>query len=148
MGLPITPSLTTYNPKLVSVVIGGVPISGFAEDSVVEAERDKDAYNKVVGADGKATRTRIVNICGKFVIHLMQTSACNDYFSGLADLDEGADAGVVPILVRDASGRSLFSCPAAWVMKKTKADFAAEKANPRVWTFDCGPIPIFEVAGN
>lgn len=145
---PVTPDLNTYNPKKVKLLIGGVPGSGFAEDTMIEAERDKEAYSKVVGGDGKTTRTRIADISGKFTIHLMQGSAFNDYLTGLADLDEGADAGSVPILVVDASGRSVFSCPAGWVQKKPKATYMAQKSDVRTWIFDCSAIPVFEVAGN
>ncbi len=147
-SFPVTPSLNTYNPKKVKLLVGGVPGSGFAEDTLIEVERDKEAYQKTVGGDGKVTRTRIVDIAGKITVHLMQGSAFNDYLTALADLDEYNDAGVVPVLVADASGRTLVSAPAAWVQKKAKISLMAAKSDVRTWVIDCAQIPVFEVAGN
>lgn len=137
----------TYNPKQVSVVFGGIPLSGFAEDSLVEAERDKEAYTKQVSADGPVTRTRVVDIAGKVTVHLMQTSASNDYLTSLAILDEASDAGVRPLTVRDASGRTLISCAAAWVQKLPKTDLTV-KAEKRTWILDCAEMPVFLPLGN
>lgn len=138
--------MKTINSKEVSVIIGAHAASGFAAGSFVTIALDEPAYVKKVGTDGKVTRAKSNNDAGTVTIRLDQASASNDYLSGLALLDKSSGTGVVPILIRDANGRTLISAESAWVQKMPDTEQSNESLD-REWVLDCGPMDMF-VGGN
>jgi hypothetical protein len=136
----------TYIASEVSVVVGSRPASGIADGTFVRIERTNDAFSMKEGADGEVTRSKSGSKSGTITITLEQASAYNDYLSSLAITDELTGAGMVPILVRDAKGTSLFTSPAAWVRKMPDTEFGKE-SGPREWVFDCSELE-FIVGGN
>lgn len=136
----------TYAADAVQIIVGGVPISGLADGTFVNIERDEQAYTKTTGADGTTSRARTGNRSGSITLTLQQTSPSNDVLSGFLVADEAGDQGVVPVLVKDTSGRTLCYASAAWVQQMPSQDFAKE-VNEREWTLDCARIDAF-VGGN
>lgn len=126
-------SVRTYDPKQVSVLIGGVPMSGFADGTFVSIERDEDTFSKVVGSDGVTSRAKTNNRNGTLTLTLAQTSPSNDVLEGIALLDENSNTGVVPVMVKDNSGRSIHFSALGWVQKHPTAEFGKEVSN-REWT--------------
>ena len=63
-------AFNTYSPKDVLVVVGVVPITGYADGSFVEVDYNEEAYKLVIGADGEATRVKNANESGKITIKL------------------------------------------------------------------------------
>lgn len=132
----------TYDPKQVSVIVGGKIMQGFADGTFVMVERDEQAFTKKIGVDGEGTRAKSNNKGGKVTITLMQSSSSNDDLSAIAAADELNNSGVVPILIRDASGRSLYSALTAWVQKQTNGEFAGEVSH-REWVIDTDELIMF-----
>jgi len=66
----------------------------------------------------------------------MQTSPVNDLLSAARELDRLTPGGTggVPILVKDNSGTTLFSCETAWIQKAPSAELSRE-ATGREWVF-------------
>lgn len=139
-------SLNTYDPKSVLVIVGGVPLSGFADGTFVEVTRTTDMFSKKTGADGYTTRTKSNDRSGTITITLMQTSLSNDVLSGFAALDELSNSGVVPIMIKDSSGDTLNVSAQGWVRKYPDQTFGLE-LNTRAWAIDCADLDIF-VGGN
>jgi hypothetical protein len=139
-------AVKNYNPKKVSVIVGTRAISGFADGTFVKVSFDGDAFSKKKGADGNTTRSQSNDDGGKIVITLDQASDSNDYLSGLAVLDRASGAGVVPVLIRDAMGRTLIAVESAWVLKQADVMFS-KQSEDREWTLDCASIEMF-VGGN
>lgn len=138
--------LKTYDPKKVSVIVGGKQITGFAETSMVTAAYDEDHYAKVAGVDGEVTRSKSNNPMGSVTLRLMQTSASNGWLQTLRRMDKESDAGVVPVLIRDAGGNDLVICREAWVRKTP--DMVREKtAQEQEWVLDCADIDV-NLGGN
>lgn len=135
--------LKTYDPKQVAVIVGGKIMQGFADGTFVKLERNEQAFNLKVGVDGEGTRAKSNNRSGKITITLMQSSDSNDELSGFAAADELSNTGAVPVLVKDASGRTLASAVTAWVQKYADAEFAKE-AMTRPWTLETDELVIFE----
>ena len=131
----------TYDPCEVIISVGGRPITGFAQTSKVNVERDEDAYTKYIGIDGEVSRAKNCNKSGTVTITLAQTSPSNDLLSELAEADEAANAGVVPVLVRDLNGTSLAAAPDAWVKRLAGANFGKEISD-RSWVLDCGRLTL------
>lgn len=136
-------ALKTYDSKQVSIVFGGFLLSGFAEDRMVTVQRSSETWSKKTGTDGEVTRSKSNDKSGEVTFHLMQTAAANAVLSGLAIADELTNAGVVPLLVKDNSGASLFAAAEAWITKPPEAEFAKE-AGSREWVIHCAEIEWFE----
>jgi len=128
-------SVKTYDPAAVAVSVGGVPISGFADGTFISVERDEDAFSKVVGADGITSRAKSNNRGGNITITLAQTSPSNDVLEALALLDENTNTGIVPVLVKEGTGRAIHFSALAWVRKSATATYAKEIEN-REWILD------------
>lgn len=136
----------TYSAEAVEVIVGGFSMSGLADGTFVSIERDEQAYNKITGADGTVSRSRTGNRSGTITLTLQQTSPSNDVLSGLMIADEATDAGVVPCLIKDTSGRTLHYVSAAWVQQMPTQEFGKE-ISEREWVLDCARIDAF-VGGN
>lgn len=129
----------TYDPRRVIITIGGVPMMGFADGTFIAIERDQDAFSKVTGADGETARSKSNNRAGSIALTLMQTSISNDVLESFAARDELAGAGIVPILVKDLNGGSVFFSATGWVRKRPGAEYSKEIGN-RQWVFDCADM--------
>ena len=139
-------ALKTYDGAEVSVIVGGRVITGLSESDAVVVSRDNPAWIKKSGLRGGKTRSKSSDRGGKITIKVEQTSGDNDYFSGLAILDEKSSAGVVSILVRDAKGTTLHNVAEAWV-EKIPDDSKGKEAGELDWVFDCADLNMF-VGGN
>lgn len=129
----------TYDPKEVHVIIGGTPISGFADGTFVQISFDEQQWNKVTGADGLTSRSKSNNFGGQVTITLLQTSNSNDVLSAIWNRDRRSNDGVVTLLVKDALGRTTWSAAQAWIQKMVDQDFSKE-TEEREWVFDCADL--------
>ncbi len=136
----------TYDPRKVKVLWGGVELTGFGPDSMIEIDRDEASFTKKAGVDGEVTRTRNNVSTGKVKITLMQSSSSNDILSAALALDESTGAGVLPLLITDLSGRTVDFVPDAWIEKPPTQKFGKE-IDTREWSIDCGSFTPF-VGGN
>jgi hypothetical protein len=136
----------TYDPKAVTVVVGGFPISGFADGSFVKAMRSNDAFTKTVGADGDTTRVKSNDLSGEITITLDMASPSNDVLMQFAIRDEVANAGVVPVRIKDLQGTSQYVSATGWVRKIPEAEYGKETGT-REWVLDVADLDIF-VGGN
>lgn len=140
------PGVKTYEPKQVSLIVGGKIISGFSDGTFISLMRDEQAFTKKIGVDGEGTRSKSNNKGGKFEIELMQSSASNDDLSGFAAADESANTGAVPVRMVDNSGRTVASCLTGWVQKIPDSPFAKE-VQVRKWVIDTDELLVF-IGGN
>lgn len=137
-----------YDPQSVIVTFGVNTLSGFGKDSVIEAERNGDAFSTTVGVDGEGTRTRSADKSGKVTLTLMQTSASNAVLSALESADEASPngLGILPLMIKDAIGNSLCFAGKAWV-SKLPAFKRGKEVGECVWVFHTANLSIVE-AGN
>lgn len=135
-----------YDPAQVIVTVDGNTITGFADGTFVNAERNNDAFTLTVGADGEATRSKSNDLSGRITITLQQSSPSNDILSAIATADEQSGQGVVAVQVADKSGSTLAAAEKAWVVKKATSGFAKETEN-REWILETNELE-YEVGGN
>src|SRR5688572_18999118 len=109
--------LANYDPGLVVITWGSIIFQGFSDGSMITAERDEDAYTKVVGAQGDTVRVRNRNRNGMVTVNLQQSSLTNVALSALATIDETTNLGVAPLQVKDLNGTTLIAAPSAWIRK-------------------------------
>jgi hypothetical protein len=136
----------TYSPKKVIVTLGGHVFSGYADGTFITVESASDAFTMQVGADGEPARSQSADESGSVKIVIMQTSASNDFLSDSLAKDRLTGLNVMPLFVKDASGRTLVSAQEAWVKKSANAEFAKEGGS-REWTIESGKLSLY-VGGN
>lgn len=123
--------IETYNPKDISVIIGGVIMAGFADDKV-RIKRDVDMWDDEAGTDGDVVRFATNDKRGEIEITLQQTSSSNAVLSALAKIDEISGAGTVPAIVKDSRGSDIFAAATAWIKQIPEGKFS-KTPNSRVW---------------
>ena len=137
----------TYDPNNVQVIMGGVPIGGFADGTFVSIAFDEDQFAKTVGADGEVSRSKSNNNSATITMTLKQTSASNDALSGFAQADNLDGSGAVPLMIKEiGSGRTLCFTQAAWVQKLPDVGYSKE-VEDRAWTIATAQMNVF-IGGN
>lgn len=136
----------TFDPKQFNLLVGGIPIGGYADGTFISFMRSNDTFTKVSGTDGIVSRALSADTSGEIVITLAQTSPSNDALSAIHTADEISGDGVVPVLIEDKSGRTKALSAFAWIRKPADSEFGKEIAN-REWTLDCADFDVF-IGGN
>jgi len=137
----------TYDYKFTVMTVGGVPITGFADGTGITVEFSSPSYTKTVGADGEVARTRSNDDTAKITITLLQTSLSNDWLSSLVALDKLANAGKVPVQIKDLLGTTVLFFKDAWVNERPSIEFGKELSE-RAWILETGQISIENIGGN
>lgn len=88
------PNIGTYDAKEVAVIIGGINITGFAEDTFVKASKDENNSSESVSAQGDVGVAVTNNGLGTITITLNQTSPSVSYLNNLANTSKIVDAWV------------------------------------------------------
>ena len=140
-------SVKTYDPKLVIITLGGIPISGYAEGTFVSVKPSSDRFTRKVGADGEVARARSADHTHEITITLQQVSPSNTYLSSVLALDTLANGGVLPLQIIDLSGETLMFWDSAWIKVPPSADFAKESGD-RAWVLDTAQIVTEAIGGN
>ncbi len=91
-------TIANYDPKKVTVNVGGRIITGFAESSVVTVNSNEDRVTPAVGAQGDVVYSENANESGSMVMSLQTTSASIPYLKRLA-----IDRKETDILITDAN---------------------------------------------
>lgn len=115
-------SLGTYDPKKVIVLFGGVPIEGFAEDSMIKVKPLGDGVASVVGCHGDVVRTLSPDNRHEITIKLLQSSASNDVLGVIHQRDKKIGDGVLPLVIKDLSGRMTFVDSQAWLVNNPEVN--------------------------
>lgn len=141
MGTTFFGGIRSYDAKMVQVIIGVVPIIGFAPESFVKIERNQPTFRMITGAYGEITRVMDTNLTGTMTLSLMQTSESNAVLTTLQYADELGKFGVLPILVIDLSGGSAGFSMTGWIQKPPELEFQKGLVS-RKWTFDLATVDI------
>ena len=138
--------MRTYDFKKNKLIIGGLPIQGFADGTGINFSRQEDLFSDVSGADGEMSRAKSNNRSGMLTITLSQTSPSNDYLSFLHNQDETNNTGIRAALLKDFGGTSQVSSPAVYVKKFADIELGKEITG-REWSILCADTKV-NVGGN
>lgn len=127
-----------YASDKVSVILGGVPITGFMDGSKITVARTVESAALHVGADGEGTKVVNADKSGTVVIRLGQSSLSNSILSTF----EATNANF-PVIVKDTNGLSLHSGAKAFVSKTPDSEYAQE-FSAREWTITVAKLIHFE----
>lgn len=132
-------SVVTYDPAQVIVTFGGAVLSGYADGTFVNVQFDESQWNKVTGADGLTQRSKTNNYAGSVTITLLAGSASNDTLSTAWNSDRTDNDGDGALIVKDASGNTLWSASSAWIQGMPAQAFS-KQGETREWVIDCGAL--------
>jgi hypothetical protein len=129
-----------YDPKKVTVVIGGHVLSGFADDEFIRVTFP-DAGSKVVGADGEVTFNRSADETAELTIRLKQSSPSNDVLSTLVRVSRATNIPISPVLIK-GNGSTLVASPHAWLIGKPEVVLGKEVKDYE-WRFALADTEVF-----
>lgn len=132
-------AVQTYASDQVVVIFGPVQVTGFVPDSRVTIEKNEARWTKRVGSDGLVTRSKTNDETATVTLHLEQTSMSNDLLSAISQLDRQTNEGVFPLMIKDNSGRSLYTAESAWIERDPNAEFGRESGE-RTWAIHTGQL--------
>lgn len=135
------PTLHNYSPDLVDVIYKGIQITGFAEGTFIDVERETDSFTKKVGSLGDVARTRSLNKSGKITITVMDTHPVNDLLALVIIADEQDGSGTGAFTLKDRNGFSEVRASDVWCMKIPKLTKAQATGNV-VYVFEAASIFI------
>ncbi len=111
-------TLGTYDPKKVLVIFGGYEIKGFAEDSIISVKPLGEGIGSIVGCDGSVVRTISNDNRHEVTLYLNMASSSNDVLSVIHARDKSVGDGVLPLVIKDLSGRTTFVDTQAWIVNE------------------------------
>jgi len=135
---------STYDPTKLTVIVGGVIVTGFSDGDFITAKRDEDLYMKRVGADGHVARARNGNKSGTIEIKLLQSSPAVNEIAALVALDNFLFDGdiLIPIaIVSPGDGAELVAATQAWLKTPPEMVFGKE-VGERSFVFDCADLKM------
>lgn len=137
---------TNYDCRNILIAVGGINIeSGRAEGTFLRIENESDDYGDVRGASGEVTRFAMNDDRANVTIILMQASESNAALSALRTADKLSKngAGIVPFLVTDKNGTSLYEGDAVWIKKPPDVEYSIEPGT-REWPIRVAELKRFE----
>lgn len=142
----IDPTVRTYDPQKVIVTFGPIIATGYADGTFISVERNGNMFEKVRGADGGVDRVNKNAFDFGVTLTLKQTSPTNNALSAMMTADQLTNAGIVPLLVKDLLGNTIFAAPQAWIAKEPTMEDGSDLGT-REWLFETGPAVNF-IGGN
>ena len=139
-------SLRSFDPKLIKISFGATLLTGFAEGTFVKVSRNGAAFEKSRGSDGSVDRINKNALDFTVTVTLKQTSPINAILSGLMLADQLKNNGVLPLVIKDLGGSTLFTAAQAYISKDPDQEFG-DSLTTREWTFETG-IAANLVGGN
>ena len=137
----------TYDPRKILVIFGVQAISGFAEDSLVTINPHGEGMQLYSGADGEVARSIDPDHTFEVTLHLSSTSKSNTYLSNVYNADRITGQFIMPLLIKDLGGDTLFSVDKAWV-----ANFPEAARNRTIetqdWVIQTGQVNAPIIGGN
>ena len=137
----------TYDPKKVTVVFGAKQITGFSEDDIISIAPSGEGMQKIVGADGEVGRSVDPNETFEVTISLATTSKSNEYLSELYNIDRQTGSAMLPFMIKDLSGTTMFMAEQAWVANFPESSLG-RVIGTHEWTIATGQVKNPVLGGN
>ena len=137
-------SLNTYSPSDVILTVGGYQLTGW--ESITIARR-LDSFIPVYGIRGVHTRIPTNDSSAFITIPLLQTSQSNEVLSTIHGLDIVEGTGRLVLLLKDKSGKSVFSSSEGYIVGYPETVFSGT-FEYRQWRILCQTTDTFIVGGN
>jgi hypothetical protein len=133
-----------YSPKDVILTVGGYQLTGWQSITI---SRTVKGFTVIRGIRGKNTRVPNVDTSATITISLLQTSQGNDVLSYIHELDLEEGTARIALMLKDNSGRSVFSSNEAYITGYPVATFSGQ-FEYRSWELFAQSTNTYVVAGN
>lgn len=137
-------TVNCYSPKDVILTVGGYQLTGWQS---INISRTVKGFTVIRGIRGKNTRVPNVDTSATITISLLQTSQGNDVLSYIHELDLDEGTGRIALMLKDNSGRSVFSSNEAYITGYPVATFSGQ-FEYRNWELFAQSTNTYVVAGN
>nr|DAO19775.1 MAG TPA: Protein of unknown function (DUF3277) [Caudoviricetes sp.] len=137
----------TYNPKKNIIIYGAKQLTGFAEDDMITIKPLGDGMQIFSGADGEVGRSIDPNSTYEVTVSLATSSKSNDYLSNCFNKDRKTGNNMLPLIIKDLSGSTLFFAKQAWI-KNVPESKRGRKISNQDWTFNTGQVDDPIIGGN
>ena len=137
-------TVQTYSPKDVILTVGGYQVTGWQSISV---SRSVKGFTVIRGIRGKNTRVKNVDTSATINLSLLQTAQGNDVLSYIHELDLEEGTARISLLLKDRSGRSVFSSNEAFITGYPTVTFSGQ-FEYRNWELFCQSTGTYAVGGN
>lgn len=137
----------TYNPKKNIIIYGAKQLTGFAEDDMITIKPLGDGMQIFSGADGEVGRSIDPNSTYEVTVSLATSSKSNDYLSNCFNKDRKTGNNMLPLIIKDLSGSTLFFAKQAWI-KNFPETKRGRKISNQDWTFNTGQVDDPIIGGN
>jgi len=125
-------AIKTFDPAQIAVIVGPHIVEGFANEEFVSVSFQDDDWEHTSGADGEEMRTKKNDRRAVMTLTLLQSSASNDYLSGLRAADQASNNGVVPVLLKDNNGSTIIESVGGWIGRNPDVAMGKSPSN-REW---------------
>lgn len=130
-------TVTTYNPRKVTIALGSHVVKGVAEDNFIAIESAGDGTTFVSGAYGEVARSVDPSQVYNMKLTLLQTSETNKWLQEQYDKDRKNGGGTFTVNIKDILGGEKFVGSVAWVTK-TPAWQRGKQTSSREWDIIVG----------
>lgn len=137
----------TYNPKKNIIIYGAKQLTGFAEDDMITIKPLGDGMQIFSGADGEVGRSIDPNSTYEVTVSLATSSKSNDYLLNCFNKDRKTGNNMLPLIIKDLSGSTLFFAKQAWI-KNFPESKRGRKISNQDWTFNTGQVDDPIIGGN
>ncbi len=138
-------TLNDFSPQQVGISWGGVPFTGYAEDTFVTVSRNTDNTTASVGADGSVGITKNADKTGTIEVTLMQTSETHRILSAIQLTQDQTDQLYrANMTVTDPSGGFIAKMFNVHIQTPPEVSLGSDQ-NPKTWTFYAERIDYVDV---
>lgn len=137
-------TVNTYSPKDVILTIGGYQLTGWQSINVT---RSVKGMVPIRGIRGKNTRVKSTDSSATILFSLIQTSQSNDVLSAIHERDLLESTGRLTLLLKDNSGRSIFSTNEGYITGYPVSTFSGG-FEYRAWEIFCQTTNDYIIGGN
>lgn len=138
--------LATYMPEEVTILLAGIPVSGFIQGSFISVDKDVKPFTSKRTADGTVSRMYNNDQTYTITLTLYSGSDSNQLLTRLWQLDEITQRGKFPLMIKDGSGSDLFFSTTTWI-EDIPSLVKSNQYEPRAWTLRSSSA-IINIGGN
>jgi hypothetical protein len=128
-------ALALYSPEDVIILLGGVyQIDGLHEGTFLSISKDEPQYKTFVSTDGSVSRLHVAHPLHTVSITTSSIADINNTLSMLAATDSKLFGVIIPLMIRDTSGTTLFYAQDCWI-EEIPTMSLGDSVESREWVF-------------
>jgi len=132
-----------FDPLKYIASFNGVIMLGFGPDTMINVERNSDAFETIVGAGGDVTRVKSHDRTGVASFTLLAESPANDLMMAAYQADQLLGLGRGALLIQNLNGTTFVTAPECWIMKIPPISVTKSGDEAREWQVACADLSIF-----